>query len=247
MMLAALTAAFMGLFALPALADSAQVTADLNMRAGPGTEYPVIRTIPHGGDVDVYGCVRGYTWCDVSWAGRRGWVSARYLDYYYEQRRSPIATLGPVIGLPVISYSYNDYWSRHYRGRSWYRGPSHWDRGHRSGGRHWDRDRRHDRDRDHDWRRDRDRDRDHRARPRNPRADHDRDRDRDRVIRRAVPRHDSSAIRGEVTRPEPRVRPQRARPDRQRARPEPRRQQPRVQRRGNDDDRRVGGGAARRQ
>lgn len=61
-----------------AMAYSASASVDLNMRSGPGTQYRVIATIPRGGRVEVRGCSRG--WCDVIWAGRRGYASERFLS-----------------------------------------------------------------------------------------------------------------------------------------------------------------------
>ncbi len=61
-----------------AMASSASASVDLNMRSGPGTQYRVIATIPRGGRVEVRGCSGG--WCDVVWAGRRGFASERFLS-----------------------------------------------------------------------------------------------------------------------------------------------------------------------
>ena len=59
--------------------EVAQVTVDLNLRVGAGTDYGIITTIPSGVAVTVYGCTSGYSWCDVEWDGYRGWVYSRYL------------------------------------------------------------------------------------------------------------------------------------------------------------------------
>jgi Bacterial SH3 domain len=58
---AALVVSSAAIFAAPAL-----VLSDLNMRAGPGTNSPVVITVPGGSRVDVLGC-------DAS-----GWCSVRY-------------------------------------------------------------------------------------------------------------------------------------------------------------------------
>ncbi|MDJ0929522.1 SH3 domain-containing protein [Breoghania sp.] len=61
-------------------ADAAVVslaTANVNIRAGPSTQYPVIIVLPQGANVVTYGCLAGYTWCDVGFAGRRGAGSSR--------------------------------------------------------------------------------------------------------------------------------------------------------------------------
>ncbi|MGE0231256.1 MAG: SH3 domain-containing protein [Flavobacteriaceae bacterium] len=143
------------LFAAPALAATAQVTADLNMRAGPSTRYPVITTVPYGHSVTVYGCLQGYSWCDVSWRGSRGWVSANYLNYRYADTWRPIPSWGTRIGVPLITFSFGDYSYRHYRNYDWYRYRDRWmdhrpprhDRGRDwNDGRRGDRDGRWDRD-----------------------------------------------------------------------------------------------------
>ena len=50
--------------------------ASVNLRAGPGTSYARITTIPAGARVQVLRCPR---WCEVVYAGRRGWASAGYI------------------------------------------------------------------------------------------------------------------------------------------------------------------------
>jgi uncharacterized protein YraI len=42
-----------------ALAQDAIVTKDLNMRAGPSTDFPVVDVLPARTLVDVHGCVQG--------------------------------------------------------------------------------------------------------------------------------------------------------------------------------------------
>ena len=143
------------LVAAPALAATAQVTADLNLRAGPSTRYPVIGSVPYGHTLTVYGCLQGYSWCDVSYRGARGWVSANYLNYRYANNWRPIPYWGSRIGVPVIAFSFGDYSYRHYRNYDWYRHRDRW-MGHndrRHDNRDWQRDRnRHDGRRDNDRR-----------------------------------------------------------------------------------------------
>jgi uncharacterized protein YraI len=61
-----------------AAAAPATVSADLNMRSGPGTEYGVVATIPAGATVDVGGCTG--SWCEVNYRGASGFASASYLS-----------------------------------------------------------------------------------------------------------------------------------------------------------------------
>lgn len=110
-------------------AANAIVTTDLNMRAGPSTGYERVATIPGGGNVVVHGCATGFSWCDITWAGARGWVSSNYLAYLDGGRRRSIASFGISIGLPTVGFDRDDYYRRYHGG--------------------WHNDRR-----DHDWDRD---------------------------------------------------------------------------------------------
>lgn len=170
------------LFAAPvaALAQNGVTTGDVNMRAGPSTDYPRVATIPEDSPVRIHGCLNGYNWCDVNWRGNRGWVSGAYLNYSYNDRYVVVEDWGPRIGIPIISFGVQDYWSRYYRDRPWWSERNVWFRS------DWDRrgDRWRDRDgrgdwRDRDGRRDRDnwRDRDNR---RDWSGDRDERRSRDR-------------------------------------------------------------------
>lgn len=131
---AALVAA---LFA-PAVASAATgyVTTNLNVRAGPSTQYPVVSVFGAGSQVDVIGCTSGPGWCDVRAGGVRGWVSANYLDLYYNSRRVHAPRYIGRVGIPTITFSIGTYWDDHYRNYDFYR---HRDR------RDWREDRREDR------------------------------------------------------------------------------------------------------
>lgn len=156
-------AAAAAMLALPAAAQAAwhnaYTTADVNMRAGPSTGYRVITTVPAGANVHVYGCQRGWNWCDTSWAGHRGWVSGHYLTIRYHGQRRYLPDVGIAIGVPFLGWNEYGYWHRHYRHHEWYRNHrwdrrdrrhdhDRWDRDHRRREHHWDRDRR-DGDRQH--------------------------------------------------------------------------------------------------
>lgn len=53
-------------------------TANLNLRTGPGTGYPIILVIPKGSSVTVLGISSG--WANVNYSGRTGYVSTSYLS-----------------------------------------------------------------------------------------------------------------------------------------------------------------------
>ncbi|HXF54361.1 MAG TPA: SH3 domain-containing protein [Hyphomicrobiaceae bacterium] len=124
-----LAAAALSLAALPGVAaaqETAIVTTDLNMRAGPSISFPVVEVIPDNSQVTVFGCVRDYEWCDVVWRDARGWVSASYLEHLSDGTYVPIVEYGPTVGLPIVTFSVETYWDRHYRHRPWYRERVRW-------------------------------------------------------------------------------------------------------------------------
>jgi len=61
-----------------AAAAPALATNNVNMRQGPGTNYPVVTTIPGGSNVEVNNCYG--EWCSVTWNGQSGYAVARNLD-----------------------------------------------------------------------------------------------------------------------------------------------------------------------
>ena len=75
-----------GLIALWSTADAAPgyVTDGVNLRAGPGIDYPLLAPLPPGTPAEIFGCLDGWTWCDIAVNGPdgalRGWA-----------RRSPAA------------------------------------------------------------------------------------------------------------------------------------------------------------
>ncbi len=118
---------FCALVALVALsapakaASSATVTADLNLRAGPSTQYPVVTVVPQSAPVQLYGCNANASWCDIAYGSQRGWASASYIRVTSDGTPVTVtpATVG-VIGVPVVTYS-RVYWDTYYPAYPWYR------------------------------------------------------------------------------------------------------------------------------
>jgi uncharacterized protein YraI len=112
-------------------ASTAIATTNVNLRAGPSTQYPVVNVVGSGDDVRVYGCLSNRSWCDVGYAGQRGWMSSNYLAYVQAGHRYTGSRVVTRIGVPVVSFSFGSYWDDHYKGRSFYRDRDRWDRGDR--------------------------------------------------------------------------------------------------------------------
>lgn len=113
-------------------AKSAIVTANVNLRAGPGTDSEVIATIPGGSRVRVASC--SGEWCAVTWNGREGYAIARNLDTtgrrvvrryrpepYYEGEPQAVYAEPPVYYAPPVVYGpgYYYYGPRYYYGSRW--------------------------------------------------------------------------------------------------------------------------------
>lgn len=132
-----------GAFLIPAIASAAPayMVSRGTVRAGPGTDYPTLIRLDKGNTVEVYGCLQGWAWCDVSWGAYRGWMYAEHLVYPYQGQRVLIPRYGPMIGLPILSFSFN-YWDTHYRNRSFYRERDNYARRHPFAAQNFNRDRR---------------------------------------------------------------------------------------------------------
>lgn len=127
-------------FALPTGAEAQTITTELNLRAGPGTGHGVIAVMPAGAAVSLHECGGG--WCQLTYAGRTGWASQRYIDMRVAAApRARVA--GPQVGFQFHAGPTPRRWHswqrpgwhsgwhqpHWWRGRpaGWY-GPVYWDR-----------------------------------------------------------------------------------------------------------------------
>ena len=92
-----------------AQAYQAFATTALNVRTGPGTNYPVIAALSTNQVVEVSGCNNSNTWCQVTATNIRGWASARYLRPINDGRPTPapLPTPAPTPNQPDIGFSIN--------------------------------------------------------------------------------------------------------------------------------------------
>ncbi|MFN3320067.1 MAG: SH3 domain-containing protein [Allorhizobium sp.] len=119
--LGAFAAILMAAISGPVLAATKGATVgSVNLRAGPGTGYPVVMAMPPSAALTIYGCLDTASWCDVSWGGARGWVSSNYVRVYYQGQTVTISpALIPMVGLTVVAFN-QAYWNNHYVGQPWY-------------------------------------------------------------------------------------------------------------------------------
>lgn len=118
-----LIAALMGTAALsqPALAQTttttttvstpamAVATTPLNIRSGPGPEYPVTGAIPTNGQAAILGCIEGSQWCQISYNGAQGWAYAQYLTGTGIRTLPPVAYTAPpaTTGATIVRPTYS--------------------------------------------------------------------------------------------------------------------------------------------
>jgi uncharacterized protein YraI len=98
----------------------AYTSKDVELRAGPAWEYPVVAILLRGVPVSVQGCLSDYQWCDVVAGTYRGWTYAQDIAYPYQGTYYPMLNYGAVIGVGVIAFSLGHYWDQHYRAAYWY-------------------------------------------------------------------------------------------------------------------------------
>ena len=78
--------------------------ADVNLRAGPGTDYPVILTVPADAPITILGCLEDYTWCDTLYEDSRGWMSSVYLAGYYDGEYYLLKDYAPDLGYQTVTF-----------------------------------------------------------------------------------------------------------------------------------------------
>ena len=99
---------------------------NVNLRAGPGTYYPVILVVPRHAPISILGCLGDYTWCDVLFQGNRGWMRSIYMQKWYQGYYYALGDWAPRLGIRVISFDIGPYWDSYYRDRPFYRDRGRW-------------------------------------------------------------------------------------------------------------------------
>ncbi|MFG1351710.1 SH3 domain-containing protein [Xanthobacter autotrophicus] len=93
---------------------------NVNLRAGPSVGFPVVTVVPARAAIVTYGCLADTSWCDVSFAGARGWIAASYIQVVYAGAPVVLAApVAPAVGVAVVGFS-QAYWNAYYVGRPWY-------------------------------------------------------------------------------------------------------------------------------
>ena len=91
------------LIAGPALAVTAlSPTGHLNVRSGPGFQYPVVGVMQQNVPAAIPGCIQDYSWCSVAVGGVTGWASAPYLVTDAGGKPTNLQVSGAQLGIPIV-------------------------------------------------------------------------------------------------------------------------------------------------
>ena len=91
------------LIAGPALAVNAfSPTGHLNVRSGPGFQYPVVGVMQQNVPAAITGCIQDYSWCSVAVGAVTGWASAPYLVTDAGGKPTNLQVSGAQLGIPIV-------------------------------------------------------------------------------------------------------------------------------------------------
>ncbi len=77
-------------------------TGHLNVRSGPGFQYPVLTQMPANERFPVTGCLQDYSWCSVVVGGVTGWASGPYLVTDAGGKPTNLQVSGAELGIPIV-------------------------------------------------------------------------------------------------------------------------------------------------
>jgi len=86
----------------PALAVKAFATVHLNIRTGPGEQFPIAGEMRWNTEGEVSGCTADYVWCHISTANGIGWAAAHYLTEDTGRGPQTLQERGAQSGIPVV-------------------------------------------------------------------------------------------------------------------------------------------------
>ena len=91
------------LLASPASALNAfSPTGHLNVRSGPGFQYPVVGVMQQNVPAAITGCIQDYSWCSVAVGAVTGWASAPYLVTDAGGKPTNLQVSGAQLGIPIV-------------------------------------------------------------------------------------------------------------------------------------------------
>lgn len=109
-----------------AQAPNGYPVTNVNLRAGPGTFYPVIVVVPTHAPISILGCLSDYMWCDVVFQGNRGWMRSIYLQKWYQGYYYALGDWAPRLNINIVNFEIGSYWDAYYRDRPFYAERARW-------------------------------------------------------------------------------------------------------------------------
>lgn len=109
-------AALLGVAGTASARDVVVASADLDVRAGPGRDYPVLGVVGTDREATLLGCDSASEWCEIESGAVSGWVDSEFLvaegggDVYINEGPVDGLTSGSISGsfvapgAPVITY-----------------------------------------------------------------------------------------------------------------------------------------------
>ena len=86
-----------------AFADTAvSAVTDLNVRAGPGPQYPVVGVLAAGQSATLNGCLENSKWCTIAEANGPGWVYSDYVTADFGGTRVVLTERPPDAGFAIV-------------------------------------------------------------------------------------------------------------------------------------------------
>lgn len=87
---------------------SATTASDIEVRSGPGAQYPTVGVATRGSEATLDGCIEGSRWCRVDVNGMRGWVYAQYLNVEQNGASVVVQDHRDDLGIPTVTYERTD-------------------------------------------------------------------------------------------------------------------------------------------
>jgi len=113
-----------------AVAAPGYVVGGANLRAGPDVGYPLVEPLPPGTPAEIFGCLPGWSWCDIGVSGpggdMRGWAAGSQLQLVYGGQQVLLPAYGAQLGLPLIGFDVDSYWGSYYRREPWFGDAGRW-------------------------------------------------------------------------------------------------------------------------
>ncbi len=98
------------------------------IQAGPSASFPRLGMLAPRSQIVIHGCLRNWSWCDISFRTYRGWVIGQNIAATYRGRTQRLSTVAPMMGIGVLSFTISNYWNDHYRTRPFYQQRDQWER-----------------------------------------------------------------------------------------------------------------------